>query len=72
MAGLDHSTKCLQKLSLKSNSVHKSLNALHAYEQTSSVQEKAASECIHLGKQYEEAHDSIKEEKPFVAKCWSA
>ena len=45
MAGLDHSTECLQKLSLKSNSVHKSLNALHAYEQTSSVQEKAAGEC---------------------------
>ena len=45
MAGLDHSTECLQKLSLKSNSVHKSLNTLHAYEQTSSVQEKAAGEC---------------------------
>ena len=42
------------------------MNALRAYEQTSSVQEKAASECIHLEKQYEEAHDSIKEEKPFV------
>ena len=27
---------------------------------------------VHFGKQYEEAHDSIKEEKPFVAKCWSA
>ena len=40
MAGLDHSTKCLQKLSLKSNSVHKSLNALHAYEQTSVCKKK--------------------------------
>ena len=30
---------------------HKSLKVLHAYQQTSSVQEKAAGECIQLGKQ---------------------
>ena len=46
---------------------HKSLKALRAYEQTSSVQEKVAGECTQLGKQYEEAQDSDKEEKPFVA-----
>ena len=46
---------------------HKSLKALRAYEQTSSVQEKAAGECTQLGKQYEEAQDSDKEQKPFVA-----
>ena len=56
----------------KVNSVHKSLNALHAYKWTSSVQEKAAGECIHLRKQYQEAPDIIKKEKHFVAKCFSA
>ena len=36
-----------------------SLKALRAYEQTPSVQDKAAGECIQLGKQYEEAQDSV-------------
>ena len=46
---------------------YKSLKALCAYERTSSVQEKAAGECIQLGKQYKEVQDSVKEEKHFVA-----
>ena len=54
------------------NSVHKSLNALRAYKQTSRVQEKAAGECIHLRNQYQEAQDNAKKEKHFVAKCFSA
>ena len=54
------------------SSGQKILKALCTYERTSSVQGKAAGECIQLGKQYEEAHNSIKEEKPFVAKCLSA
>ena len=54
-----------EKLNAESSG-QKSLNALCTYEQTSSVQEKAAGECIQLGKQYEEAHDSIKEEKPWL------
>ena len=51
--GLYHSNECMQNVPWKVNSGHKSLNALRAYERTSSVQEKAASECIHLGKQYD-------------------
>ena len=50
---------------------HKSLKALRAYEQTSSVQEKVAGECIQLGKLYEEAQDSVKEEKPLLQLLWN-
>ena len=55
-----------EKLNAESSG-QKSLNALCTYEGTSSVQEKAAGECIQLGKQYNEVQDSVKEEKHFVA-----
>ena len=63
-AGLGVCKRCPWKV----NSVNKSFNA---YEQTSSVEKKAAGECMHLRKQYQEAQDIIKTEKYFVAKCFS-